>query len=95
MKRPRRVGTSLIADVHTDQNSGRVLEVASGNLDNCVVIYRRPDGVVEAAMGPVLSYHQFTWPMNDRLTDRTWRDMLAVGSPERPHWTEAYMVSPE
>ncbi len=34
--------TSLIADVHTDQNSGRVLEVASGNLDNCVVIYRGP-----------------------------------------------------
>lgn len=87
--------TSLIADVHTDQNSGRVLEVASGNLDNCVVIYRRPDGVAEAAMGPVLSYYQFTWPMNDRLTDRAWRDMLAAGSPERPHWTHAYMVSPE
>lgn len=87
--------TSLIADVHTDQNSGRVLEVASGNLDNCVVIYRRPDGVVEAAMGPVLSYYEFTWPMNDRLTDRAWRDMLAAGSPERPGWTDAYMVSPE
>ncbi len=46
-------------------------------------------------MGPVLSYYQFTWPMNDRLTDRAWRDMLAAGSPERPHWTDAYMVSPE
>ncbi|MCK4671821.1 MAG: DUF3160 domain-containing protein, partial [Candidatus Aegiribacteria sp.] len=30
--------TSLIADVHTDQNSMSVLEVASGNLDYCIVI---------------------------------------------------------
>ncbi|NOQ22022.1 MAG: DUF3160 domain-containing protein [Candidatus Aegiribacteria sp.] len=28
--------TSLIADVHTDQNSGLVLEVASEDLDYCI-----------------------------------------------------------
>lgn len=83
--------TSLIADVHTDQNSSSVLEVASGNLDNCVVIYRRADGVTEAAMGPVLSYYEFTWPMSDRLTDEAWREMLR-NHPERPEWTNSFIV---
>ena len=81
--------TSLIADVHTDQNSGLVLEAASGDLDFCIVIYRRPDGFVEAAVGPVLSYYEFTWPMSDRLTDRAWRDMLGgAEQPVRPSWAE-------
>jgi len=83
--------TTLIADVHTDQNTNRVLEVASGNLDNCVVVYRRADGVVEAATGPVLSYYQFEWPMNDRLTDEAWREMLRADPPERPVWTDSYV----
>ncbi|HPR23239.1 MAG TPA: DUF3160 domain-containing protein [Candidatus Sabulitectum sp.] len=85
--------TSLIADVHTDQNTGSVLEVASGNLDNCVVIYRRADGVVEAAVGPVLSYYEFTWPMGDRLTDEAWRELLE-DDPERLEWTGDYLVLP-
>ncbi|MCD4706800.1 MAG: DUF3160 domain-containing protein [Candidatus Sabulitectum sp.] len=83
--------TSLIADVHTDQNTSSVLEVASGNLDNCVVIYRRADGVVEAAIGPVLSYYQFSQPMNDRLTDEAWRTMLRSDPPARPEWTGSYI----
>ncbi|PIE53437.1 hypothetical protein CSA37_01315 [Candidatus Fermentibacteria bacterium] len=83
--------TSLIADVHTDQNSGSVLEAASGNLDYCVIIYRRPDGIIEAAAGPVLSYYQFNWPMGDRLTDEKWRDMLEQEPPARPEWTSEYI----
>ncbi|MCD6588781.1 MAG: DUF3160 domain-containing protein, partial [Candidatus Fermentibacteraceae bacterium] len=83
--------TSLIADVHTDQNSSSVLEVASGNLDNCVVVYRRADGVVEAAIGPVLSYYQFSHPMNDRLTDEAWREILVSDPPPRPEWTDSYI----
>jgi hypothetical protein len=83
--------TSLVADVHTDQNSSSVLEVASGDLDNCVVVYRRADGVVEAAIGPVLSYYQFSHPMNDRLTDEAWREMLASDPPQRPQWTSSYI----
>ncbi len=86
--------TSLIADVHTDQNSSSVLEVASGNLDFCMVIYRRPDGNVEAAVGPVLSYYEFTWPMSDRLTDEAWRDMLSAGQVERPSWIRREVLAP-
>ncbi len=84
--------TSLIADVHTDQNSSSVLEVASGNLDYCIVVYKRADGVIEAAIGPVLSYYQFNQPMSNRLTDETWRDMLSEGETERPEWTKTYIL---
>jgi hypothetical protein len=84
--------TSLIADVHTDQNSSSVLEVASGDLDYCIVVYKRSDGNIEAAVGPVLSYYEFTWPMSDRLTDEAWREMLSNDdTPERPSWVEGYM----
>lgn len=84
--------TTLIADVHTDQNSSSVLEVASGRLDWCMVIYRRPDGVVEAAAGPVLSYYEFTWPMSGRLTDESWRSMVSEGTLERPSWTSDFIA---
>lgn len=84
--------TSLIADVHTDQNSGTVLEVASGNLDICVVLYKRADGVVEAAIGPVLSYYQFAQPQNNRLTDDGWRNISTAEHPARPAWTKSYIV---
>ena len=84
--------TTLIADVHTDQNSSSVLEVASGQLDWCLVVYRRPDGAVEAAAGPVLSYYEFTWPMSDRLTDEAWREMLISTPPARPDWTGDFVV---
>jgi hypothetical protein len=84
--------TSLIADVHTDQNSSSVLEVASGDLDYCIVVYRRPDGNIEAAVGPVLSYYEFTWPMSDRLTDEAWREMLLSDEQqERPFWIKDSM----
>lgn len=80
------VETSLIADVHTDQNSSSVLEVASGNLDLAIIVYARPDGHIEAALGPVLSYWEFTWPMGDRLTDEKWRELTGDKAVERPDW---------
>jgi len=57
------------------------------------VVYRRPDGAVEAAVGPVLSYYEFTWPMSDRLTDEAWMEMLeGPEPPARPWWAEVHVV---
>mgnify|MGYP001109036870 CR=1 FL=1 len=84
--------TSMIADVHTDQNLGSVQEVGSGNLDRMLLIRVRPDGHLEAVVGPVLSYWEFTWPMGDRLTDEAWRELLGSGDLPRPDWMGRILV---
>lgn len=81
------VKTTLVADVHTDGNSGRVLEESVGQVDLVIVACPAPDGSIFLAAGPVLSYYEFKHPMNDRLTDEAWRELLESGEkPQRPIW---------
>ena len=83
--------TTLIADVHTDQNSKKVLEEGVGYVELLVATYRLPDGSIAAGAGPVFSYYEFLHPMKDRLTDEAWREMLETGkAPEPPPWSTAY-----
>jgi len=77
--------TTIVADVHTDSNSGRVLEEGVGYVDLLIVAWKNGDRVYLAA-GPELSYYEFKHPMDDRLTDEAWRDMLASDPPARPAW---------
>ena len=84
--------TAIVADVHTDQNSSKVLEEGTGWVDLIVVCYLQPDGRLVLGAGPVLSYYEFKQPMSSRLTDQTWRDMLRRGrAPARPEWTRSYL----
>lgn len=78
--------TTIVADVHTDQNSKQVLEEGVGYVDLIVVAYRVPDGRILIGAGPVMSYYEFKQPMEDRLTDEKWRDMLGSNPPEKPEW---------
>ncbi len=83
--------TTIVADVHTDPNSKLCLEEASGYVDYIVVAYKRPEGDVVLAVGPVLSYYEFKHPMDDRLTDEKWRDLLESDKvPDRPEWTKSF-----
>jgi cytochrome c556 len=84
---------SVIADVHTDQNSGRCLEEGTGNVDLLVACYLQPDGRLVLGAGPVLSYYEFKHPVSDRLTDEQWRWMLETAPPPRPEWTSGYRVA--
>ena len=77
--------TSMIADVHTDSNTMRALEVGTGNIDWMIVAHKSKDGTIGLAVGPIFSYYEFTQPINDRLTDEEWRDMLSKGF-DRPNW---------
>jgi hypothetical protein len=87
----RGLKTTIIADVHTDINSKLCLEEASGHVDHIVVAYRRPEGDIVLAVGPVLSYYEFKHPMDDRLTDEKWRQLLESGeSPSRPEWVGSF-----
>ena len=83
--------TTMIADVHTDQNTGRCLEEGVGYVKMIVAAYRLPDGRILMGAGPVLSYYEFTQPMNERLTDEKWREMLkSEKAPEQPEWTKTF-----
>jgi hypothetical protein len=86
--------TTLIADVHTDQNSGEVLEVGTGKIRLIVVANRLPDGDLGLAVGPVFSYYEFRHPMRDRLTDEKWRELLITSGDQleanRPAFAKTY-----
>ena len=78
--------TTIIADVHTDINTRQVLEEGIGYVKLIVVAYKVPDGRILIGAGPVMSYYEFKQPMNDRLTDEKWRELLESNPPERPEW---------
>ena len=78
--------TTIIADVHTDGNTGQVLEEGVGYVDLIVVAYKVPDGRILIGTGPVMTYYEFKQPMQDRLTDEKWREILRSEPPERPEW---------
>jgi hypothetical protein len=80
----------VIADVHTDPNSGNVLEVGTGDAKLLVVAV--DNGTDRAAyVGPVSSFYELTTPQ--RLTDDEWRRQLARGAaPPVPAWTSAYQA---
>lgn len=82
--------TSVIADVHTEPNSGQVLEVGTGNLEVMTVVFLAPDGKLHAASGPVQTYYEFKHPSGDRLTDEGWRAILKAGPPGQPEWTKEF-----
>ena len=82
---------ALVADVATDPN-GKVLEEAVGNVFEIYVVVP-VDGSLRIAKGGVFSYYEFPWPINDRLTDEAWRDLVNYGEqPDQPEWTNAFIA---
>ncbi len=66
--------TSIIADIATDPN-GYVLEEATGPVNKIYVVYPMDDKLM-IGIGGVFSHYEFAWPMDDRLTDEKWRQIL-------------------
>ncbi len=82
----------LVADVHTDTNSGLVLEEGVGAIQHLAVVWSGPDGKPRCAVGPILTYYEFKQPMADRLTDEAWREMVhSETAPLPPAWTTGYL----
>lgn len=82
---------ALVADVATDPN-GSVLEEAIGRIYQIQVIVPI-DGKLRITKGGVYSYYEFPWPMNDRLTDSKWREMLFNDKdvPALPSWARSFL----
>jgi len=84
---------ALIADVHTDPNTQRVLEEATGDPMVIIVAVPTHNGSVYLARGGVYSYYEFAQPMDERLTDELWWDILDGGEgPIMPAWEHALIA---
>lgn len=90
---------ALVVDIATDPN-GAVLEAATG-MPSTIYVLVKVDGKLKIASGSVYSFYQFSWPMEDRLTDLKWRRMMGWQPDEdgyyrydkpvkQPEWTESY-----
>jgi hypothetical protein len=78
---------AVVADVHTDVNTGQVLEEGVG--DAFLIYAIAPvEGKLVATQGGVFSYYEFTQPMDDRLTDEAWQELEP--KPDLPVWTESF-----
>ena len=84
---------AVIADVHTDVNTMTVLEEAVGDpMFIYVAVYI--EGQVVITRGGTFSYYEFAQPMNDRLTDEAWQDMLDAGEePPLPSWLGSFVAN--
>ena len=95
---------AMVVDIATDPN-GAVLEAATG--DPCqIFVVVQVDGALKIARGSVYSFYQFPWPLEDRLTDTKWREMMGLQADEegyyhddkpvdKPAWTESYRYDSE
>ncbi|MCD6274589.1 MAG: DUF3160 domain-containing protein, partial [Candidatus Aenigmarchaeota archaeon] len=86
--------TTIIADVHTETNTKKALEVGTGKIDWIIVAHKSKDGRIGLAVGPMFSYYEFPWKMKDRLTDEKWRKLISgeiEGMPERPDWIAKFI----
>jgi hypothetical protein len=81
--------SAVIADVASGY--GMALEEGVGYPTNILVI--SPVAPYPVTVGAVYTYYEFPVPVNERMTDEAWREMLESGNaPAMPFWTETYIV---
>ncbi len=80
----------VIADVHTEHNSGRVLEVGVG-YPYAVYAICPVEGELKIVKGAGFAYYEFT--SAERLTDEQWRQTLQEGGqPSHPEWAASFLA---
>jgi hypothetical protein len=82
--------TVLVADVHTDGNTEKVLEEGVGYIKTAIIAYKLPEGHILLGVGPTFSYYEFKQPMENRLTDEAWREILDSHPPPEPEWIDSF-----
>lgn len=95
----REFPAAIVVDIATDPN-GQVLELGTGS-PSMIYVAVKVDGGLRIARGSVYTFYQFPWPMDDRLTDSKWRQMMGLEYDEngnynydrpvrQPDWTASY-----
>jgi hypothetical protein len=87
----------VIIDVHLDIASARVLEEATGPIDELFVRVQEPiEHRWVVAVGAKISHFEFTEKDGARLDDAAWRALLRSGrAPKRDSFAEVDLVAPE
>lgn len=82
-------GVKIAADIFTNLNENRVLEIATGDVN--AIYVATPHGAEQLLTeGGVYSIYVFTRPVAERLDDKTWGDMVDAGkAPLPPSWTRS------
>ncbi len=79
---------SLVADVHADANSNRVLHVGTASVRELAMVMTRhgTDAGLVVVRGPALSFREHVQDAKERLDDAGWQQLLAGGvlRPEAP-----------
>lgn len=85
--------TPLVADVHADLAPARVLEEATGAVDEIFLVVTEPrTRRLVLAVGASIPHYELVEPAAQRLTDIGWRARLQAGGTTRGAWTKAYTV---
>lgn len=100
MASSQEIPAAIVVDIATDPN-GSVLEAATGD-PSVIYVVVKVDGKIKIARGSVYSFYQFTQPLEDRMTDSTWRQLMGIQADEegyyynyenrieKPEWTDSY-----
>ncbi len=81
---------AVVADVHTAPP--KVLEEGVGRAAEILVIVPIGKKLV-LTRGAILTYFEFTHPIDDRLTDEKWRALLGTDqAPDPPAWTKTFLL---
>lgn len=83
---------ALVADVATDPDGARVLQEATGNIFEIYVVVPLEDSL-RIAKGGVYSHYEFPRPMDQRLTNEEWQEMLRAGDvPPLCEWKKEFIA---
>ncbi len=79
---------ALIADVHTDPNTNKVLEVGN-DVPGLLYTVIQIDGTPQLFIGGVYDYYEFLQPLSKRLTDEEWQTLEV--KPRKPEWIRFFV----
>jgi hypothetical protein len=87
---------AVVADIYTGNAPNNpekgILHVGTGYVNNIFVVVEI-EGYLYLTKGAVFSYHEFTRPINERLTDEEWQKMLEKKqAPDVPSWMKEIML---
>ena len=88
----------VVADYHTVPTDragnlvGWVLHAGTGPIDLGIITVAIPDSGIEAFVGPMMSYYEYTTTNFHRLIDEEWETSYLLLA-TRPTWTSPYLVN--